>query len=335
MGRHNSVESLSRMLQIVKLLGKDGGATVTQIADATGIDRWTVRNMIDSLEEVDADGRSFCIEEYKNPDDNRQTYYQIPHEHLWSLTLPGLNLTEEEGMLLSVLIDQAKHVPVLKDAAEGLQSKINWLNDISDYSIRNVNATEKIVGPEAKETVSTILKAIRNEDCIEFNYKHPADCFNGHYKVMPLYMFAYDGGLYMNGQKLPSGDLKTYAVERIQNIPTLSDVKVEDRPERLPYDGRLEDPFGPFWDHEEFELEVVFDFWQGWYNMQKRWPDSVTVAKNDDGTVTLKAKTRNLYGSIRWLMGQCKNIRGISPQWFKDACVKSINADMFPKVFER
>lgn len=161
MGRHNSVESLSRMLQIVKLLGKDGGATVTQIADATGIDRWTVRNMIDSLEEVDAGGKSFCIEEYKNPDDNRQTYYQIPHDHMWSLTLPGLNLTEDEGILLSVLIDQAKHAPVLKDAAEGLQNKINWLNDISDYSIRNVNATEKIVGPEAKETVSTILKAIR------------------------------------------------------------------------------------------------------------------------------------------------------------------------------
>ncbi len=119
----------------------------------------------------------------------------------------------------------------------------------------------------------------------------------------------------MNGQKLPSGELRTYAVERIQSIPVLFDLKDEEKPERLPYDGRLEDPFGPFWDYEEFELEVTFDSWQGWYNMQKRWPDSVTVTKNEDGTVTLKAKTRDLYGARKWVMGQGNNLKSVKPEW--------------------
>lgn len=75
MGRHTAIEVLTRMLQLIKIMSRPNGATITQMSDETGIDRWTVRDMIDSLENIGNDGKGLCIEEYKNPSDHRQTYY--------------------------------------------------------------------------------------------------------------------------------------------------------------------------------------------------------------------------------------------------------------------
>lgn len=237
------------------------------------------------------------------------------------MTLPALNLTDDESILLSFLVKQAHNVPVMKNAATTLENKINWLKDVKSYPIYNVNAIERIVGSNAKESFDIIVKAIQNDDCIEFDYSHPANYHDDHYIVMPLYMFAYDGALYLNAQKLPSGKLRTYAFERITSIPKIA--TVASRPEKLPYDGRLEDPFGPFWDsEEEIEVEITFDSWQGWYNLQKRWPESVSVTKNDDETYILKAKTHSVDGVRRWSLGQIEHINNIKPKWLKESIEK-------------
>lgn len=314
MGRHTAIEVLTRMLQLVKIMSRPNGATITQMSNETGIDRWTVKDMIDSLENIGNDGKSLCIEEYQNPEDHRQTYYCIKNENKWTLTLPGLCLSDEEGALLSFLVNQSKQIPVLKDASEGLTNKLNWLNHVKSYPIYNVNAIERIVGPNAKESLDIIVKSIQNDDCLEFMYFNAGESKKEKRQVLPLYMFAYDGGLYLNAQKVENGELRTYAFERIQDIPKI--IKVKHKPEKLPYDGRLEDPFGPFWDsEEEIEVEITFDSWQGWYNLQKRWPESVSVTKNDDETYTLKARTHSIYGARRFIMNQDNHVLGLKPEW--------------------
>jgi len=68
-----------------------------------------------------------------------------------------------------------------------------------------------------------------------------------------------------------------------------------------------------------FAFSVTFDFWQGWYNMQKRWPDNIKVKKNPDGTYTLTAKTRGLHVVKKWILGQAKNVKKITPKWLMDS----------------
>lgn len=65
MGRHTAIEVITRMLQLVKIMSRPDGATITQMSDETGIDRWTVRDMLDSLENIGNDGKGLCIEEYR------------------------------------------------------------------------------------------------------------------------------------------------------------------------------------------------------------------------------------------------------------------------------
>lgn len=317
MGKHNTIESLSRMLQVIKLMGRDKGATITQIAEATGIDRWTVRDMIDSLENLDTDGRGLRIEEYTDPDDNRKTCYHIAKDNLWTLTLPGLNLTDEEGMLLALLLNQSRQVPILRDVATGLENKINWLKDAAPYRIYNVNAIEKIVPPEALQAVNVILNAIREDKCVSFRYSNAGNSRNSIRRVVPMYMFVYDGGLYLVAQQLEDGSRRTFAAERIQGVPAVLEISSDDRPAKLEYDGSLEDPFGPFPYHEEFTAKVTFDSWQGWYNMQKRWPDKVSVSRNPDGTCTVSARTRNTFGVKKWIMSQGHAVRKVEPEWLR------------------
>ena len=324
MGRHSTIESIARMLQIVKLMSQEGGATLSEMEKATDIDRWTIKDMIDSLEAMNTDGKGLCITEYKDPNDKRKTYYQIDRSSLWTLTLPGLSLSDDEGMLLALMMSQSQQTPVLKDAAQGLQAKLSWFKDAQNYQIYNVNATEKIIREEAKEAVGVILKAIQQNKCLCFTYDNAGNSKLARRDVMPLYMFVYDGGLYLNAQKLEDGELRTFAVERIQDVPKITSPRK--RPTPLPYDGRLEDPFGPFCEHKGFTFSVTFDSWQGWYNMQRRWPDSIKVKRNPDGTCTLTARTRGLHVVKKWIMGQAKNVKKIEPKWLRDKILEEIDA---------
>ena len=280
--------------------------------------------MIDSLEAMNTDGKGLCITEYKDPNDKRKTYYQIDRSSLWTLTLPGLSLSDDEGMLLALMMSQSQQTPVLKDAAQGLQAKLSWFKDAQNYQIYNVNATEKIIREEAKEAVGVILKAIQQNKCLCFTYDNAGNSKLARRDVMPLYMFVYDGGLYLNAQKLEDGELRTFAVERIQDVPKITSPRK--RPTPLPYDGRLEDPFGPFCEHKGFTFSVTFDSWQGWYNMQRRWPDSIKVKRNPDGTCTLTARTRGLHVVKKWIMGQAKNVKKIEPKWLRDKILEEIDA---------
>jgi predicted DNA-binding transcriptional regulator YafY len=324
MGRHSTIESIARMLQIVKLMSQEGGATLSQMEKATDIDRWTIKDMIDSLETMNTDGKGLCITEYKDPTDKRKTYYQIDRANLWTLTLPGLSLSDDEGMLLALMMSQSQQTPVLKDAAQGLQTKLSWFKDAQNYQIYNVNATEKIISEYAKEAVSVILKAINQGKCLSFTYDNAGNTKLARRDVMPLYMFVYDGGLYLNAQKIEDGEPRTFALERIQDVPKI--ISPRKRPKPLPYDGRLEDPFGPFCEHKGFTFSVTFDSWQGWYNMQKRWPDSIKVKRNPDGTCTLTARTRGLHVVKKWIMGQAKNVKKIEPKWLRDKILEDIDA---------
>lgn len=322
MGRRNTIESLSKMLQIIKLMARDEGVTVTQASDALGVDRWTAKSMIDSLT---LDEHGFSIVDFKSPKDKRQTVYKIKKNQVWTLTLPDLNLSDDEGMLLALLLNESRTVPVLKRASEGLRQKINWLHEPGGYQISSVDGFEKTVGPEETEAVALVLKAIKEGMCVEFAYSRPLEYEAKTYQAMPLYVFMYDGGLYLNAQKLPGGEMRSYAMERVKGLPALISVDKSKLPAKLPYDGRLEDPFGPFYDVEEpFTIEVTFNNWQGWYHHQRQWPNSVRVVKNNDGTWTLTATSRYLYGAKRWVLGQGNTIVAIKPDWFKKEILQAL-----------
>lgn len=325
MARNSTVDNLSRMLQILKLMSQEGGTTVTEIAKKTSIDRWTVRDMIDDLENLSPDGKGLYIEEFQSPTDKRQTIYRVPKDNLWSLTLPGMNLSDEEGLLLALMFNQSLSNPMLKDSAEGLKKKMNMFKNVQNYSVLNLGMAKKISTKHTQQVIIALLNAIRADKCVHFTYK-PVRRDVTEYQLMPLGVFQYDGGYYLAAQKLPDGEYRTFGLERAVDVPYVIDYEGE-LPQKVSYEERFDDPFGPFGHGREFTAVMKFDSFHGFFNLEKNWKNSVKVETLEDESVIMTAKTHSYSGIKKWVLGFGSGIEVLEPQWFREAiCAEHLKA---------
>ena len=303
-------------------MAREEGATVTEISKETGIDRWTARDMIDRMEGFNPDGKGLYIEEFVDPVDRRQTRYRVPKNNLWTLTLPGLNLTDEEALLLALMFDQGFNSPELKDSSESLRKKLNMFRNYKEYEILNVNQAKKIQTSETRKIIVGILNAIQEEKCVKFLYK-PVRREETEYSVMPLAVFRYDGGFYLAAQKLPDGEFRIFGLERVVSVPEVFDYSGT-LPKRVDYSERFNDPFGPFNHGEEFEAVLKFDAFGGFYNVEKKWPNGVRIETLEDESVIMYAKTRSKSGIIRFILSFGPEVEVLEPSWLREEIKDSL-----------
>lgn len=318
MPKYSAIDNLTKTLQIIKLMARENGATITEISEKTGIDRWTVKNMIDGMEDFSQDSTGLCIEEYQNENDRRSTIYKVPKENLWTLTLPGMNLTDEEGILLALMFGQNEASPTLAKANAQLKEKLNMFTNLPGYEIMNVAKAKKTTSELTQEVLVALLNAIQNNESVQITYK-PVQSDEKEYQLRPLGVFRYDAGYYLAAQKLPNGEYRTFGVERIVKIPAIIEYPREKYPPRENYEGRFKDPFGPFSHGDEFEAVLRFNAFEGSLNMEKKWPkDLVTITKNEDESVVMKVKTHTVKGLTEWVLGFGSNVEVLEPQWLRD-----------------
>ncbi len=314
MGRNNAMESLSILLRMIKLMSKENGITITELAKELEMDRWSVRYMIDDLETFNSNGTTLFIQEFKDPNDKRKTFYKVDPKNLWTMKIPAFNLSDEEGILLALLLQESEQIPLFSSVSKSLQEKMRCMENRRGRMIFSTATIDRVYPPFATEAAKIILKAIDEDKCIAFDYSNAGDSRFGRREVMPLYLFIYDNIIYLNAQKLEEGALRTYAIDRMINKPEIIDIPKKKRPKKLEYDGRLEDPFGPFWNSEEFEFTVEFDSWQGWYIMHQSWPSDFKIEKLENGNVLFTAKARWRYGVAEWINKQISHVISVTPE---------------------
>lgn len=317
MAKISLIDNISRMLEIIKLMARDEGTTVTEISEKTGIDRWTVKNIISNLESLDTDGRGLYIQEFRSQEDKRQTIYKVPKNNLWTLTLPGMNLSDDEGLLLALMFSQSETSPILKDSAIGLKKKLNMFKNMQNYQVISVSEAKKIASSQTKQIIVSLLDSIKNDRCIHLDYKALQSDIVKEYMLMPLGIFRYETGYYLAAQKLPEGEFRTFGIERISALPKLAIYKGK-RPEKIDYRDRLTDPFGPFDHIDEFEAELKFDSFYGLLNMELSWPDAVKIQKQQDSSIVMTARTRSHSGIREFILKYGSHVSVISPKWLKD-----------------
>ena len=317
MAQIGHIDILSRTVQIIRLMAREEGATVTEISKETGIDRWTVRDMIDRMENFNPDGKGLYIEESQDENDKRATRYKVPKEHLWTLTLPGMNLSDDEALLLALMFNQGLASPDLQDSALALRKKLNMFRSFKEYEVLNLSSARKITTKNAQKAIIAILNAIRENKCIVFRYK-PVRRDVAEYQLMPLGVFRYDNGFYLAAQKLPDGEYRSFGLERVVGIPTAFDYE-GDLPERYNYEELFNDPFGPFGHDKEINAVLKFDSFHGFYNLEKNWPDAVSIEVQPDESVIMRAKTRSYSGIRKFVLGFGTGVEVLEPEWFRNA----------------
>jgi predicted DNA-binding transcriptional regulator YafY len=317
MAQISQIDILSRTLQIIRLMARDEGATVTEISRETGIDRWTVRDMIDRMESFNPDGKGLYIEEFPDETDRRATRYKVPKDNLWTLTLPGMNLSDDEALLLALMFNQSLSSPDLQDSAMQLRRKMNMFRNYKEYEILNLSSARKITTKQTQKVVLAILNAIREGKCIRFSYK-PVRRDVAEYQLMPLGVFRYDGGFYLAAQKLPDGEYRSFGLERVVGIPIGFDYQ-GGLPERYDYEELFNDPFGPFGHDKQIDAVLKFDSFHGFYNLEKNWPDSVRIEVQPDESVIMYARTHSYSGIRKYILGFGTGVEVLEPEWLRNA----------------
>ncbi len=316
MPKMSGIDTLSRLIHIIKCLIRPNGATITEISEETGIDRWTVKDMLVRIEDLKDEGYGLALTEEKDPLDKRMTRYKVSKDCMWSLTIPGMHLEDDEAFFLSFMLSQGEDNPELAKTTRSLRKKLELFKNIQTYEILNVNTVKKTTKHETQKVLLAILNAVNNHKCIRFNYK-PFQREEQVYEVVPYGIFKYDYGYYMISQKLPEGEERIFGVERIIGIPEIIDYAGE-LPERLDFEARFNDPFGPFDHREEFEAVLKFNSSAGLFHMELAWPGFVKVEQQEDETVIMHAKTRSVTGIKRWIFSFGSSVQVLEPQWLKE-----------------
>ncbi len=312
----SGIDTLSRLIHIIKCLTRPNGATITEISEETGIDRWTVKDMLVRIEDLKDEGYGLALTEEKDPLDKRMTRYKVSKDCMWSLTIPGMHLEDDEAFFLSFMLSQGEDNPELAKTTRSLRKKLELFKNIQTYEVLNVNTVKKTTKHETQKVLLTILNAVNKHKCIRFNYK-PFQREAQDYEVVPYGIFKYDYGYYMISQKLPEGEERIFGVERIIGIPEIIDYAGE-LPERLDFEARFNDPFGPFDHREEFEAVLKFNSSAGLFHMELAWPGFVKVELQEDETVIMHAKTRSVTGIKRWIFSFGSSVQVLEPQWLKE-----------------
>ena len=214
MAQISQIDILSRTLQIIRLMARDEGATVTEISRETGIDRWTVRDMIDRMENFNPDGKGLYIEEFEDERDRRQTRYKVPKENLWTLTLPGMNLSDDEALLLALMFNQGFNSPDIQDSALNLRRKLNMFRNFKEYEVLNLSSARKISTKETQKAIDICEKAgvtytniVLDESLLKFSSQ---------FYYIPTTFFVDSEGK-MIGDMIIGADLNSY-VERLEEL---------------------------------------------------------------------------------------------------------------------
>ena len=79
----------------------------------------------------------------------------------------------------------------------------------------------------------------------------------------------------------------------------------------------LSDPFGIVREDEEFETVVKLNYWQGTYEKEKLWPESVKIEREDDHWL-FKVRTCGAYWLKRWVISLGKDAELLEPEWLRD-----------------
>ena len=151
----------------------------------------------------------------------------------------------EENFHIDIACDSQGRYYIDRDNSRQSRAFTNWMLD--SYAVSNaikgsdapMDRVEIEDVPSAREFLPVVLDAIRNSHKIEFTYAgfNRSRAERG-IRYEPYFLKRYKQRWYMIGLKVKSGDIRTYALDRVKELKTL------DEPFVKPADLELNDLFG-------------------------------------------------------------------------------------------
>ena len=175
---------------------------------------------------------------------------------------------------------------------------------------------EKI--PSGGKFLQTLLQAMRQSCVLEITHQGFGKSHASTFQVEPFHLKVYNRRWYLIGRSVYSDDIRTYALDRIQNV-VITDIKFE-IPNTFNIDKYFEGCVGIIAD-AEYDIEHVIIKAYAWarqYLSTLPKHESQRVLSSEDESITFEFKVRPNYDFVQMLLQQTDQIEIIEPQWLKD-----------------
>ena len=225
-------------------------------------------------------------------------------------------LTDEDRLMLSFMLESIGSLsPLLSISKDTLIPRLK--NIVGDMSIK----PSSIEGYFALSDANNLLLLLEAQSRKGFLYIN----YNGtKRKLWPLKCFVFCGGIYCYVMQ-DDGLVYTISVPRIDHITKPLSKSSERRPETdFDVDKALSDPFGIVRSSDEFTAVVKLDEWQGLYELEKAWPDSVKIEKKGDYYL-FTVRTTGKYWLKRWVLSLGNTAELLEPESLRQEIRAELN----------
>ena len=291
---------------------EERGCTIYEIIDMLGVNnRSSAFNVLETLDEM-----GFAYYTEKSNDGSRKMLYKIEPDVAakWKNSIISGVLSEDDIRFLNFVLEAVSSTsPLMEMCGSDFISRLRMV--INPKAKTGINPSFSRFGsffklsPEYFKTLLLLLEASEKRVKCHVVYESRNSESEVEYDIYPLKVIVQDGSVYaeiLNNY----GQRQLLALSRIIRLIKL---KKEKYPE-LEQENDYEDPF-PFYRTEDpFIAEVLIDEYQGWYEIQKAWPESVTFRQQEDGSYLFTIKTASSYGLQKWLLNMGSSAILLKPE---------------------
>ena len=310
-GQRESKLPYNRISEIDRIIREGCYPNSTYLKDKLEVSRATISRDIEYLR--DTLGAPLAYDKQK------QGYYYTQDNFFVQ------NVMLSEGELFTVstmipLLEQYKNTP-LESSFRNIMEKITgMLPDEVCVDSGFVDGELKFISdplPKISEDVfKAMFEACKLHTTSEFFYRSINRQDYKLHSVNPYKILCQKGNWYIIGYSNDVGDIRVYALSRMKD-PLLTGKKF-----KIPEDFKLEDyidSLGVWNSREEVQsIELLFDKSVSTFILERNWHEDQEMSQNEDGSVLLKFKAKQLKQILYWVMSLGSSVKVLNPPLLKE-----------------
>ncbi|MBW2230923.1 MAG: YafY family transcriptional regulator [Deltaproteobacteria bacterium] len=320
-------DQLARQWQLIQRLGKSrAGIGLEQLAEELGCVRRTVYRDLDALMYA-----GFPVVSEKR---DGKVYYRF----LDGFQLGDVPFTTDEILALAFGADllRALEGTVFHDSIQSALAKIRaglgdqliaFLDGLAE-SIRVLPGPHKRYA-DFKDTIQALNEAVLGRRAVRMLYYTGRTGAERERVLDPYRLWYRSGGLYVIGHDHLSGEIRTFAVDRIRTIePSGEGFEI---PAEFDFDAYTAASFGVI---AEPAVRVRIHFTPEWatHVRERTWHPSQKLAPLEDGGVELVMEVGGTHELTSWILSFGAGARVVEPEALRDAVATQLAAalDRYP-----
>jgi predicted DNA-binding transcriptional regulator YafY len=310
-----------RQWKILKTIEKGRFTSAAKLAEEHGVTERTIRRDIEALQEAGfplyddhQDGRKVwrLVEGYK-----QRLTQSFTLAELAALYFSRNMLAFLRGAPFSQDLDSA-----FQKIREALPEKsLPFLSRIHDLFLARPDPWKDY--SKKQDVIAGLVDATLHQRQATIAYYSFNSKRTKTYLVDPYRLVYYRGGLYLYARAHEYGEVRTFAVERIQKIEVL-DQGFEVAPDFSPSE-YARSAFGIFGGPAQ-TVELVFSPEAAGYVRERSWHESQALADEPDGSVRLTMEVAPEFELKAWVKGFLPHVKVVRPASLRDAIGRDLAA---------